>query len=98
MNYDRWLQDTVILKKGKKKDKYGKTIFEEEKEIKVKVEEQMKLIRTIAGEEIVATAVIYVDKNENIKIGDYIGSNKVIYTTLLKDFKNRPMLKEVWVK
>ena len=98
MNYNRWLQDTVILKKGKKKDKYGKAIFEEEKEIKAKIEEQMKLIRTISGEEIVATAVIYIDKDENIKIGDYIGSNKVVFITSMKDFKNRPMIKEVWVK
>ncbi|GFN34657.1 hypothetical protein [Tepidimicrobium xylanilyticum] len=98
MNYNRWLQDTAILKKGEKKDTFGKTIFEEEKPIQVKIEEKMKLIRTATGEEIIATAVVYTSKEEDIKVGDYIGNNKVVYTTLMKDFKNRPLLREVWVK
>ena len=98
MNYSRWLQDTVILKKGKKKDTFGKTIFEEEKEIKAKVEEKIKLIKTATGEEIIATAVVYTSTEENIKVGDYIESHEVVYTTLMKDFKNRPILREVWIK
>lgn len=97
MNYKIWFRDTVTLNKGKTINTFGKATFQETKNIKVKKEDKVKMIKNLQGKEIVSTATVFAFPEDGISIGDYIGNLEVKHLSLKKDHKGRPAYVEVYL-
>lgn len=92
-----WLNEEVILSRITEVDKYNKPSKFEYKTIKVNRTPTTKLVVNPLGEQEIATALVYVDSEEDITSECLIDSKRIVNFTELKNHRGDLMLWEVWV-
>lgn len=92
----RYLTDTAILKMKTEMNDYGEYDYIE-KEIKCRIKESFEELYSNNGCYIKCKALIYVNKDTNINVGDLINDEKVIKIIPKKNYKNKIIIKEVLI-